>query len=164
MAVVTILILVVLDQYSKALAEYYLAEGAVKIIPGFFELELTWNSGAAWNFLAAKSWGIVLLSISSLLVSAVVLFYLGKAHGLKAQIVLVLIAAGGIGNLIDRIRFGRVTDFLSFIFGSYKFPVFNLADTFVTIGVILAIIFLLLDHSFIEQITGNITSEIGDAK
>ena len=140
MAVVTILILVVLDQYSKALAEYYLAEGAVKIIPGFFELELTWNSGAAWNFLAAKSWGIVLLSISSLLVSAVVLFYLCRAHGLKAKIVLVLIAAGGIGNLIDRIRFGRVTDFYHLPL-AHKFPVFNLADTFVTIGVILAIIF-----------------------
>ncbi|MDI9461383.1 MAG: signal peptidase II [Saccharofermentanales bacterium] len=164
MAVVTILILVVLDQYSKSLAEYYLAGGTIRIIPGFFELELTWNSGAAWNFLAAKSWGITLLSISSLIVSIVVLFYLGRAQGFKAKMILVLIAAGGIGNLIDRIRFGRVTDFLSFNFGSYKFPVFNLADAFVTIGVILAILFLLLDHSFMEQITGNIAPEIGDAE
>ena len=154
MAVVTILILVVLDQYSKSLAEYYLAGWTIRIIPGFFELELTWNSGAAWNFLAAKSWGITLLSISSLIVSIVVLFYLGGAQGFKAKMILVLIAAGGIGNLIDRIRFGRVTDFLSF----------NLADAFVTIGVILAILFLLLDHSFMEQITGNIAPEIGDAE
>ena len=93
MALAAVLILVALDQFSKAWMEQCLADKAIKVIPGFFNLELTWNSGAAWNFLANKSWGIVFLSLVSLVVSVIVLFYLDQAGSFRAKLVLVLIAA-----------------------------------------------------------------------
>lgn len=161
MATVTVLILLALDMFSKTMAERYLADGIIQIIPGFFNLELAYNSGAAWNLLAEYSWGTTLLAIVSLAISAVVLYYLQLCRGFKSKLVLVLIAAGGIGNLIDRVRLGRVTDFLSLIFGSYRFPVFNLADMFVTVGVILGIIFLLSDREFSYELAGRCPTEKG---
>lgn len=155
MAVGTVLILVALDMFSKSMADRYLVDGLiVEIIPGFFNLQWDSNTGAAWNLLAEHSWGTAALAVVSLAVSVVVLYYLQRCRGFKAKLVLVLIAAGGIGNLVDRVRLGRVTDFLSFIFGSYRFPTFNLADSFVTVGVILAIIFLLIDRDFSFELAG----------
>lgn len=163
MAVVAVLALIVIDQLSKAMAERYLLDRIIRIIPDFFHFELSKNPGAAWSFLADQEWGIIVLSLASILVSSVVLYYLGICEGYKARIVLVLIAAGGIGNLIDRIRLGKVTDFISFIFGPYRFPIFNLADAYVTCGVILAFLFLLIDKNFLTDLAGKIPHIDGDA-
>jgi len=163
MAIVTVLILVVLDLFSKTMADRYLADGLiVEIIPGFFNFEWDFNTGAAWNLLAEYSWGTTVLAVVSLAISAVVLYYLQRCRGFKSKLVLILIATGGIGNLVDRVRLGRVTDFLSFTFGSYRFPTFNLADSFVTVGVILAIIFLIIDRDFSYELAGRCPPGKGD--
>lgn len=66
------------------------------------------------------------------------------------RLVLSLIISGSIGNLIDRLRVGAVADFLSFTFGDYVFPTFNVADSLITVGTVLLIIFAIFDRKFLD--------------
>lgn len=142
--------LIVLDQWTKGLAERLIgAGGSVTVIPGFFELHCSYNKGAAWSIFADKAWGLTFLTILSSVVLLALLWYLSKIENQKARIVLILLAAGSAGNLIDRLRIGAVADFLSFTFGSFVFPTFNLADSMVTVGAGLLIIFAFIDHNFL---------------
>lgn len=150
MAAFMILVLIMLDQWTKGLAERLIGTGgSVTVIPGFFELHCSYNKGAAWSILADKTWGLTLLTILSSLVLFALLFYLRKVEDRKSRIVLILLAAGSAGNLIDRLRVGAVTDFLSFTFGTYVFPTFNFADAMVTVGAGLLLLFTLVDKRFL---------------
>ncbi|MGI6157702.1 MAG: signal peptidase II [Saccharofermentanales bacterium] len=153
METLIIVVLMILDQWTKGMAERHIGAGpAVEVIPGFFHLECTYNPGAAWSFLADKSWGIWLLSIISTVVMIALILCLRRARGPKAKTVLIMLIAGSGGNLIDRLRFGAVADFLAFTFGDYAFPTFNVADSLITIGAVLLIIFLIFDHHFIHDV------------
>ena len=139
---------IVLDQLAKLWAYRNLAGGTVRqIIPDFLSFRYHVNTGAAWSFLADHSWGIYLLSFISFL--ACILFVVGiiRIQDRRIRFCLSLILAGAAGNLIDRILRRGVIDFVSFTFGSYHFPVFNLADMFLVIGLILVILFLLFTDS-----------------
>lgn len=128
------------------------------VIKDFFKITCVYNSGAAWSFLANKSWGQLFFKILTpiALVGFVVFFiYALKKKYKTLSIGLALIISGTIGNFIDRLRYDFVVDFLSFVFGDYKFPVFNIADSYMTIGIVLLLThFLFLDKNAIFKKNG----------
>ncbi len=135
-----------LDQLTKQAirAEFVYGESR-PVVEGFFNLVYVRNDGAAWNMLAGH--GIILILISVAVLVALVVF---RKHfledGLFHRVLMGLMIGGIAGNLIDRIRFGWVTDFLDFQFGSYHYPSFNVADSAICVAVGLYIIFNLLEQ------------------
>lgn len=128
---------VALDQITKHLARTMLTRGAsVEVIPGFFNLTLVFNQGAAWGMLSGFRYGFIALALAMLVLVALrhdAIFGECRLGALSSA----LLCGGIVGNLIDRIISGRVTDFLDFWHGSYHFPCFNVADSAISVGVAL---------------------------
>jgi signal peptidase II len=123
-------LVVLLDQLTKALAVAFLSENSAVAIPGVLHLTLVRNTGVAFGFMSDHS----SLLFSVITVSLVLLFILvarSRGASLSEKWALSLILGGAIGNWIDRFRVGAVVDFLDFRI----WPVFNLADTAITVGV-----------------------------
>ncbi len=142
------LIVIVLDQVSKQLVESsFLLYESKEIMP-LFNLQLAYNEGAAFNFLSDQSgWQRWFLSGLAGMVTLVMLYWL---RGLKPQESLIacalsLIIGGAVGNLIDRILYGHVIDFLDFHYGQHHWPAFNLADSAISLGVTLMLYEMLFD-------------------
>lgn len=131
-----------LDLVSKVLITHFLElSSSIKIIDKFFYLTYVQNKGAAFSILENKQ---VLILLVTLFVLFFLNNYLTKTEVKKKEILAYSMIIGGIlGNLFDRLVYGYVIDFLSFHFGSFNYPVFNLADTFIVIGA-----FLLMFLSF----------------
>ncbi len=134
---------VVLDQWSKHLAVVYLKDkNSLDLIPGVFQLTYLENRGAAFGILQGKQW---FFYISTIAVMAVIIWLYIKIPATKRympiRICSVLIVSGAIGNFIDRIRLNYVIDF--FYFKWIDFPVFNVADIFVTVSTILLLLLIL---------------------
>ncbi|MEE8432712.1 MAG: signal peptidase II [Candidatus Desulfatibia sp.] len=138
---------IVLDQITKAAILNTLPlYRSVAVIPGFFNLAHIQNPGGAFGFLATQSSSVrsmLFVLISSLAVGLIFYFYRNtpKTHSLLAT-GFALIFGGALGNLIDRVRFGKVVDFLDFYLGSYHWPAFNIADSAITVGVAIFLIHL----------------------
>lgn len=141
-------LVVLLDQLSKAwiLATLKLHEG-FSLIDGFFNIVHVRNPGAAFGFLAGAP--PLFRSVFFIAVTAAaILLILRYLHVTRIQEpslfwALALILSGAVGNLIDRIRFGEVVDFLDVHVGSYHWPAFNVADSAITIGAVILIVSLL---------------------
>jgi signal peptidase II len=134
-----LVLILVLDQVTKYLASINLLEGqTIPVINGIFHITLVHNTGAAFGLFQAHSGTFVVLSI---IVSALILYlnYRWMNKGTLVTCVLALIVGGAIGNLIDRLRFGYVVDFLDFRI----WPVFNVADSAISIGTIILIIYII---------------------
>ena len=147
--IVLIAALVFLDQFTKHLAVLHLKDQPNIIwVNGVMELEYLENRGAAFGILQNQQWLFILLFF--LFVTAVIIFYcrmpLDKKY-LPVQIISLFLIAGGLGNLIDRIRLGYVIDF--FYFSLINFPIFNVADIYVTVGMV--ILFILLIFYYKEE-------------
>lgn len=133
--------LVVLDQYTKHLAVSHIEQGAsVPILP-FFSLVLTYNTGAAFSFLAAASgwqrWFFVAIALGA---SALIVWMLYKhRENTFLCIGLMLILSGAIGNLIDRLTVGAVVDFILLYWRQYHWPAFNVADSCISVGAAIVI-------------------------
>ena len=128
---------ILLDQITKFLASIYLDN--IDIIPGFFSLTYVENKGAAWGILNNST--IVLVGISVIVLLLISKYISSTIEFTKLSVVSYGFLIGGIfGNLIDRIFRGFVIDFLNFNILGYNFPVFNIADTMIVIGVILMFI------------------------
>jgi len=130
-------ILVTLDQLVKIWAVNNLQNQPTRpLIRGFLQLTYLENTGAAFGFLAGVGGANVFFSVVKLILMGAALIYFVKLPAeprfTLLRIPLVLIVAGGIGNLIDRIRLGAVIDMFEFVF--VNFPVFNVADAYVTVG------------------------------
>jgi len=122
----------VADQLTKALVIARIdAFTSIPVIDGFFYLVYRTNSGAAWSLFHNQEWGRILLVVVSSVASLVMLYLIATYPDKRIKACLAFLCAGSIGNLVDRIRLGSVTDFLDFHFGSYVFPTFNLADTLI---------------------------------
>jgi signal peptidase II len=136
---------VLLDQVSKAwvLASFRYMESLV--VTPFFNLVLVYNSGAAFSFLAdAGGWQKWFFIVLALGISAWLLSLLRQHAGERLlPLALSLILGGAIGNVIDRLRFDAVVDFLDFHLAGYHWPAFNVADSAITVGVV-----LMLWHQF----------------
>jgi len=137
------------DQISKHIVEDSIAHGAVvTVIPGFFDLIHTENSGIAFSMFAGASsaWKLVLLiGISiALLVTVVVVALKSRQVKWETGVGLVLIVGGASSNLLDRIRFGQVVDFLDVYYRSYHWPTFNVADSAIVVGAGLLLLDILI--------------------
>ena len=140
-------VVVVLDQITKALTRSYLdLYDSVPVITNFFHLTYVTNDGMAFG-LNFPGGSYVFLFISIIL-TIVIFMYLWKEpnNHMLMRLSLALILAGAVGNLIDRLLFGQVVDFFDFMIGDYHWYIFNVADSAVTIGMILFLYF-----SFIIQ-------------
>ena len=147
-AAITALVVLVLDQLTKAWALQALMPGRpVPVIDGFFSLTLVTNPGLAFGMLsttpAGWRWVVALLSIGALTVLAVVGLRMLPGGGRLTPRARGRIFGGAVGNLIDRGRFGAVVDFLDFYWRSYHWPAFNAADSAITVGVALLALRLL---------------------
>lgn len=151
-SLITMALLIVVDQVTKiCFKNLYEESGRTTVIDGFFYFTYTVNTGAAWSFLAGKSWSQTFFKVLTVLAILIFIFiyYLAYKKSYKwLQFSVSLTLAGTIGNFIDRLLYDGVTDFISFVFGSYHFPVFNVADICLTIGVSMMVIhFLFLDEN-----------------
>jgi signal peptidase II len=140
---------VIADQITKFLIINYLPfNHNIPVIAGFFNIVHINNPGGAFGLLANLSpqWRtIIFLFISSLAVGLIFYFYrkTPQSHPWLAA-GFALIFGGAIGNLIDRLRFGFVIDFLDFYFAEYHWPAFNIADSAITVGMVIFVIHILL--------------------
>ena len=130
-------LLVLIDQLTKWSAQTKFAVGEFMPITSFFNLGLTYNTGAAFGILANQSgWQRWALSLIALVAVVVIVGLMLKHHQEKRfSYGLAFILAGALGNLIDRIQLGKVVDFLDFYYANYHWPAFNFADVFIFIGV-----------------------------
>ena len=133
--------LVGIDQAIKLWATQYLAPvEAITVIPHVVELRFVLNQGMAFSLLSGKQLFLILATSAALLLVAYLLFFRSRGRYLQ-QAALLLILAGGIGNLIDRVLNGYVVDFFATTF--MNFAVFNVADCFVCVGAALFVIAVL---------------------
>jgi signal peptidase II len=134
MPFIIVTVIVVLDQLSKHFISTALRlHESVPIINGIFHLTLVHNRGAAFGLLKNQVYLFILTAFTAILL---IFFHLRKHTGVSVYTVgLSLILAGAVGNLVDRLRFGYVLDFLDF----RVWPVFNIADSAITVGACLAV-------------------------
>lgn len=134
--------IVAMDQVSKYIVTTRCTPyEPVPVIKGLFRIWPIRNSGAVWGLFSEHASGAVPLIITILAALALVMvgvfFFKAKPECRLEVLSFSFILGGAIGNLIDRIRIGYVVDFLDFHFRNYHFPTFNVADSFITCGVIL---------------------------
>lgn len=140
MIIILSIIFIIIDQLSKIIILNNLTNNkSIEVIKSFFYLTYTNNKGAAFSILTGRR---ILLILVALIVIGVLIYYVrkNKIEGKVNKIALSLVIGGSIGNLIDRILRGAVVDFIDVKIFGYNFPIFNLADTFIVIGVFLLII------------------------
>ena len=142
-SILFVILLVVLDQASKIYLTLVNKTSPIdlEVIRGFFRITYTCNDGAAFSILKGKRVFFIIMTI--VVVFLIVYYFLKNKVYWVEKYSLLLIISGAVGNLIDRIMYGYVIDFLDFIIFGYDFPVFNIADSFITIGAIGLIISIL---------------------
>lgn len=138
------LVVLALDYASKAWAVENLARGPKVVVPGFFSLALAFNEGGAWGFLARwDSPARNLFFIAATLAAAAVIVYMAvkaERDAVLEPLSLGLILGGAAGNLIDRLTHGFVVDFILVYYKDFYWPTFNIADSGISVGVMLLII------------------------
>lgn len=128
-----------LDQITKILIGiFFTLDERIVLIKNFFSLHFIENYGAAWSILNNKVDFLIIISLVAIFI--IYRFMYNFKQNSRNNIAFGLILGGIVGNLIDRVFLGYVRDFLSFKLFSYQYPIFNLADTFIVIGVFLLII------------------------
>ncbi len=141
----------VLDQWTKVLARTDLQPlGPWKskvIIPNYFDLRYSENTGVAFGMFQKLPGGRIWLTVVALAALLLVGYYLVRSNPrqFRLHLALGLVAGGAIGNLIDRIAYGRVTDFIVWKVGTHEWPAFNIADAALVVGVALMALDMLLD-------------------
>lgn len=133
------LLILIIDQLSKYIVlKSFQPEQSLPIIKGIFHISLVCNKGVAFGLFSGKGPNLIwILYLCVIIIAFVFIFYKEFFPKRKScRILLSLILAGAVGNLIDRIRFGYVVDFLDFRI----WPVFNVADSAITIGTVLLIL------------------------
>jgi len=140
-------LLIGLDQATKWLAVSSLPyQQQVGFIPGFWNWHLTHNTGAAFSFLAnAGGWQHGFFIALATLISVVLAVALRRVarEDWRNAFPFALIIAGALGNLVDRLRFGYVVDFVEWYVGDFYWPVFNLADSCIVVGAVLMVLYSL---------------------
>ncbi|HAA90809.1 MAG: signal peptidase II [Rhodospirillaceae bacterium] len=132
----------VLDQLSKWIILLWVMQPPARLeVTGFFNLVLVWNSGVSFGFFQSDSiWGPILLGALTVGIIVFLFFWLKNAETRLTAISIGLVMGGALGNLVDRIIHGAVVDFLDFHAFGYHWPAFNVADSAITVGVVIIIL------------------------
>lgn len=143
---ITLLVIIVGDQFTKHLVSSSMQLGqSQQIIDNFFYFTYAHNTGVAWGMLAGHLWLFIIVALVSA-VLMIVFFIRTRRDEVLTRFGLVLTFAGMAGNLIDRLVFGYVRDFIDVVIFNYNFPIFNIADMAVVIGVALIIIEIIFEE------------------
>ena len=139
--------IILFDQLTKYWAAARLQGGGeIVVIPAFLRFFYTENRGAAFSLFAELASAQTFLTLASIVGTIIFLVLLYRhQHSRTWTTSLILLLAGTVGNLIDRVRLGYVIDFIAVNFGSYQFPIFNIADSAIVIGVSLMLVDLVLE-------------------
>lgn len=133
-----VILCVFLDQISKVIAINNLVEGhSVALINNFFYWTLCYNTGGAWSMFSDNTIMLVIISVIAL---CLIIYTLFKSKNKLYDIAASVFMGGLIGNLIDRVSKGKVTDFIDFVIFGYDFPVFNVADIFIVFSAVIILI------------------------
>ena len=140
--------IVVADQLTKWAVLASFAHGERRVITGFLNLVLVYNKGAAFSMFAdADGWQTPLLIVFALAAAGIVSYLIVRNPGKRLLCLgLALILGGALGNVIDRLRFGHVVDFLDFHAMGWHWPAFNVADSGITVGAALLILDGFVQH------------------
>ena len=135
-------IVILLDQVTKITIEKMFVFGQEKVITSFFNLVLAYNKGAAFGFLNDQpGWQRYFFTAVGVIAVAFIIYMLRRHSGQRMFCwSMALIMGGAIGNVIDRVAYGHVIDFLDFHLGGTHFPAFNLADSAIFLGAALFIL------------------------
>ncbi len=136
-------VVIILDQWSKALVRKNLALYQTKVvIEHFWNWTLAYNRGAAFSLLDKQAiWSKYMFTLVAFIVAIGLIWYLlVKTYNVLIGLALSLILGGAVGNLTDRLIFGKVTDFIQWYYHDYYWPSFNVADSAVCVGIALLII------------------------
>lgn len=145
-AIIAVILGVVLDQFTKYLAITYIQGNTITLIEGVFQFRYLENRGAAFGMLTNQQWFFLIITLLTLCIVTFVYVKLPRdKHFIPLRICMITLVAGAIGNMIDRIRFGYVVDFL--YFQLIDFPIFNIADIFATLSTIALIALFLFYYS-----------------
>lgn len=141
-------LVILLDQLSKAFVLTYIPMyKSIHIIPGFFNLTHVTNPGGAFGFMARNGspWRHWIFLAAAFIALGMILYFYHQTPSNRPYLgyALAMIFGGAIGNVIDRLRFGEVVDFLDIFVGGMHWPTFNIADCGVTVGVIIFILHIL---------------------
>ena len=134
------IVFLIIDIISKVVSSLMDVYDSIVIVKNFFYITYVRNTGAAWSIFEGRVLGLVIVS---LIIISFIIYYISK-HRPKSRLEKVgysLILGGAFGNLLDRVIYGYVVDFLDFNIFGYDYPIFNLADCFIFIGVVLLIIY-----------------------
>ncbi|HEU4344154.1 MAG TPA: signal peptidase II [Candidatus Binatia bacterium] len=140
--------ILVADQLTKLIVDQTMPlYHSIPVIDGFFNLTYIRNTGAAFGILsgAAAAFRLPFLLAFSLLAIGFIVVLLRRLPDRETGLITALsfILGGAVGNLIDRIVYGEVIDFLDFYWGNFHWPAFNLADSFITVGVVITVFYLI---------------------
>ena len=136
------LVIIILDQVTKDIARNELELYVQKPFVKFWNWTLAYNQGAAFSLFADQGgWQRIFFGVLATVVAMGLVYYLlNKSYTKLSGVALCFVLGGAIGNLVDRIMFGRVTDFIDWYYGAHHWPAFNVADSFITVGVTLLIV------------------------
>jgi signal peptidase II len=143
-------IVLVLDQIAKYIIRTHVRlYDTITVIPGFFNITYVRNKGAAFGILSnlPELWRSAFFIAVTIVAVAAIIALIVKTHDRFAVYAFSLIAGGAIGNVVDRIRFGEVVDFIQWYVKSHYWPSFNVADSAITLGVVLLAIEMLFGTS-----------------
>ncbi len=131
-------LILISDQISKYLIRLFISPyKTLNIIPGLFDIIFIMNKGGAFGIFANKSHGLrefIFISLSFFTIVALVIIYIKSRQERLIRLGIAFLTGGAIGNLIDRLRWGMVVDFLDFYIGRLHWPAFNIADMAICIG------------------------------
>ena len=149
-------VLIVMDQYTKLMVSLHIPLNySVKVVEGFFNFTHIRNSGVAFGLFASQQSeykALMFIAISTIAIIAIlVIFHQTPKEKKMVQTGLTLIFSGAIGNLIDRILHGEVIDFVDIFINRHHFPAFNIADSCITVGVIMMVIDLFFGEAGLDS-------------
>ncbi|MFQ5708665.1 MAG: signal peptidase II [bacterium] len=145
------IVVVVMDQLTKMSVRYFFEKGIDhNIISDFVQLTYIENPGMAFGI---QFGGQTFFTLFAAVASVIIFVYIVRARSerFSTRFALALILGGAIGNLIDRFLFGAVTDFINIGIGAKRWPFFNIADSAVTIGMVILLINIIFDKNKVEE-------------
>ncbi|MGN0395239.1 MAG: signal peptidase II [Coprococcus sp.] len=146
LSIISVILLTFIDQIVKYIINAKMTVGSsIKLIDGFFSITYVQNQGAAWGSFYGKRIFLLILTIAILIGAIIIYIRMLKQNNFKAlRICILILISGAIGNIIDRIIHGYVIDMFEFKFIS--FPVFNVADIYITCSIIIILILVLFKY------------------